>query len=146
MPPTLTCDSSQVTLGSSLLYYFNYRLHRVSCVFYSYLPIMCRLSFLCLVPSFNCTWYLDPSTLILLRTTRKLVVIIQFQLISFTKPSFHSPLRTFNYENPPLVTWATSNGPSQCVLNFPRCFMNLLSYKITKSPCLKDFLFICWSW
>ena len=24
-------------------------------------PSLCKLSFLCLVPSFNCTWYLDPS-------------------------------------------------------------------------------------
>jgi hypothetical protein len=31
-------------------------------LFVPFLPSLCRLSFLCLVPSFNYTWYLDPSS------------------------------------------------------------------------------------
>jgi hypothetical protein len=62
-PPTLTCDSSRGTSDLIFLFYFDFRLRRAAFAFSSIppsLPSLCRLSFLCLVPSFNCTWYLDP--------------------------------------------------------------------------------------
>jgi hypothetical protein len=59
--PTLTYDSSRGTLDLNPLCCLT-----LDCVgqpwflLYAFSPSLCRLSFLCLVPSFNCTWYLDP--------------------------------------------------------------------------------------
>jgi hypothetical protein len=61
-PPTLNYDSSRGTSYMSFLFYFDSKLHSATSTFFSMPPLfpLCRLSFLFLVPSFNCTWYLDP--------------------------------------------------------------------------------------
>jgi hypothetical protein len=60
-PPTLTCDLSQGTSDLSFLFYFDSRMRSAASAFCSMAPFppLCRLSFVCLVPSFNYTWYLD---------------------------------------------------------------------------------------
>jgi hypothetical protein len=61
-PPTITCGSSRGTSDPIFLFYFASRLRSASSVFCSLPPLhpLCRMSLLFIVPSFNCTWYLEP--------------------------------------------------------------------------------------
>jgi hypothetical protein len=80
-PPTLTCDSSQGTSDLKFLFFFDFKLRREACAFSAMPP------FLLCADCLFCVWYpisTTPGTwtlflMLLLRSTRKLVVIIQFQ-------------------------------------------------------------------
>jgi hypothetical protein len=69
-----------------------------------FLPVVCRLSFLCLVPSFNCTWHLDPSPSVLSRATRQLIFIVEFQ-----PDPIHQSFPPFSIQSPQLCSSSFHN-------------------------------------
>ena len=60
-------------------------------------------------------------------------------------PLISVPPKSFNCTTPPSVTFFTSYGPNQCILIFPGCWRDLLSYTKTRSPSLNFFLLRCQS-
>jgi hypothetical protein len=134
----------------------------------------CRLSFSRLFP-FGCDHCLSPrrvcvSTLCGLSTSGALCPLWFFSflfffffffffycavggrlsLYSFSRlpliiPLSSVPDKSLNCTTPPSVTDFTSYGPNQCILSFPGCCNDLLSYISTRSPSLNVFFLMCLS-
>jgi hypothetical protein len=68
-----------------------------------------------------------------------------FSRLSLIIPLHSMPVKSFNYKTPPSVIVFTSYSPNKCILSFPRCLKDLLSYINTKSPSLKVFFLMCLS-
>jgi len=71
--------------------------------------------------------------------------LYSFSRLPLIIPLSFVPPKSFNCTTPPSLTVFTLYGSNQCILSFPGCWRDLLSYTKTKSTSLKFFLLICLS-